>query len=144
MANTAESLCLLCPVGNAFCAHKSLDCTDKRVVHSYVIRGNPAKSSTKNVVLNSLDQQRRKVGASLALFAVNFNKVKKQLDKLSVLLDELDINGLEMLIAMHCLPCIGADMEAAKCIIAEIPNNVNKQKGRPSCCCSLKAYIVAI
>jgi hypothetical protein len=77
MANATESSCLLCPVGDAFCAHKGLNCTDKRVVYSYVIRGNSAKSSTKVIVLNSLDKQRRKIGSSLALFAINFNKVEK-------------------------------------------------------------------
>jgi hypothetical protein len=78
MANVTESLCLLSPVGNAFCAHKSLNRTDKRVVHAYVIRGNPTEPSAEVVVLDSLNQQRRKIGSSLAFFAVNFNKVRKQ------------------------------------------------------------------
>jgi hypothetical protein len=124
MANATESSCLLCPVGDAFCAHKGLNRTDKRVVYSYVIRGNPAKSSAKVVVLNSLDKQRRKIGSSLAFFAINFNKVEKQLNKLSMLVDKLDIYGLEMFVAMHCLPCISADIEAANRIVAEIPNNL--------------------
>jgi hypothetical protein len=116
--------CLLCLVGNAFCAHKGLNCTDKRVVYSYVIRGNPAKSSAKVIVLNSLDKQRRKIGSSLTLFAINFNKVEKQLNKLSMLVNKLDIYSLEMFIAMHCLLCISADIEVANCIVAEIPNNL--------------------
>jgi hypothetical protein len=124
MANATESSCLLRPVGDAFCAHKGLNRTDERVVYSYVIRGNPAKSSAKVVVLNSLDKQRRKIGSTLALCAINFNKVKKQLNKLSMLVDKLDIYSLEMFVAMLCLPCISADMEAANCIVAEIPNNL--------------------
>jgi hypothetical protein len=119
-----ESLYLLCPVVDALCAHKDLDCTDKRVVYCNVIRGNPTKSSAKVVILNSLYEQRRKIGSSLALFTVNFNKVKKQLNKLSMLVDELDIYSLEMFVAMHCLPCISADMEAANCIVAEISDNL--------------------
>jgi hypothetical protein len=70
-------LYLLYLVGNAFCAHKGLNCTDKRVVYSYVIRGNLAKLSAKVVVLNSLDKQRRKIGSTVAFYAINFNKVKK-------------------------------------------------------------------
>jgi hypothetical protein len=93
--------------------HKYLNYTHKRVVYSKVIRGNLAKSSAKVIVLNSLDQQRRKIGSSLTLFTVNFDKVKKQLNKLSMLVDELDIHSLEMLIAMHCLPCISTNIEAA-------------------------------
>jgi hypothetical protein len=41
-----------------------------------------------------------------------------------MLVDKLDIYGLEMFVAMHCLPCISADMEAANCIVAEIPDNL--------------------
>jgi hypothetical protein len=41
-----------------------------------------------------------------------------------MLVDKLDIYGLEMFVAMHYLPCISADMEAANYIIAEIPNNL--------------------
>ena len=55
IANTIKLLYLLSLVGNAFCAHKSLNSTDKRVVYSYVIRGNPTKLSAKVVVLNSLN-----------------------------------------------------------------------------------------
>jgi hypothetical protein len=117
-------LCLLCLVGNAFCAHKGLNCTDERVVYSYVIRGNPAKSSAKVVVLNSLDKQRRKIGSTLTLYAINFNKVKKQLNKLSMLVNKLDIYSLEIFVAMLCLLYISADIEAANCIVAEIPNNL--------------------
>jgi hypothetical protein len=93
-------------------------------VYSYVIRGNSAKSSAKVVVLNSLDKQRRKIGSSLALFAINFNKVEKQLNKLSMLVNKLDIYSLEMFVAMHCLPCISADIEAANYIVAEVPDNL--------------------
>jgi hypothetical protein len=124
MANATESSCLLCLVVDALCAHEDLDCTDKRVVYSNVIRGNPTKSSAEVVILDSLNEQRRKIGSSLALFAVNFNKVKKQLNKLSMLVDELDIYSLEMFVAMHCLLCISADMEAADCIVAEISDNL--------------------
>jgi hypothetical protein len=124
MANATESSCLLCLVGNAFCAHKGLNRTDKRVVYSCVIRGNLAKSSAKIVVLNSLDKQRRKIGSTFALLAINFNKVKKQLNKLSMLVNKLDIYGLEMFIAMLCLLCISANIEAANSIVAEIPNNL--------------------
>ena len=124
MANATELSCLLSLVGNAFCAHKGLNCTDKRVVHAYIIRGNPTKPSAEVVVLNSLNQQRRKIGSSLAFFAVNFNKVKKQLNKLSMLVNKLNIYRLEMLVAMHRLPCISADIEAADCIVAEISDNL--------------------
>jgi hypothetical protein len=106
------------------CAHKDLNYTDKRVVYSNVIRGNLTKLSAKVVILNSLNKQRRKIGSSLALFAVNFNKVKKQLNKLSMLVNELDIYSLEMFIAIYCLLCISADMEAANYIVAEISNNL--------------------
>jgi hypothetical protein len=41
-----------------------------------------------------------------------------------MLVDELDIYSLEMFVAMHCLPCISADMEAADCIVAEISDNL--------------------
>jgi hypothetical protein len=41
-----------------------------------------------------------------------------------MLVHKLDIHGLEMFVAMHCLLCISADMEAANCIVAEIPNNL--------------------
>jgi hypothetical protein len=58
MANATESSCLLCPVVDALCAHKDLNCTDKRVVYSNVIRGNLAKLSAKVIVLNSLNMQR--------------------------------------------------------------------------------------
>jgi hypothetical protein len=116
--------CLLCLVVNALCAHKDLNYTDKRVVYSNVIRGNLTKLSAKVVILNSLNKQRRKIGSSLALFAVNFNKVKKQLNKLSMLVNELDIYSLEMFIAIYCLLCISADIEAANYIVAEISNNL--------------------
>jgi hypothetical protein len=115
-------LCLLCLVGNAFCAHKGLNRTDERIVYSYVIRGNLSKLSAKVVVLNSLDKQRRKIGSTLALCAINFNKVKKQLNKLSMLVNKLDIYSLEMFVAMLCLLCISANIEEANCIVAEIPN----------------------
>jgi hypothetical protein len=124
IANTIELLCLLCLVGNAFCTHKGLNRTDKRVVYAYVIRGNLAKSSAKVVVLNSLDKQRRKIGSSLTLFAINFNKVEKQLNKLSILVNKLDVYSLEMFIAIYCLLCISANIEAANCIVVEIPNNL--------------------
>jgi hypothetical protein len=71
-----------------------------------------------------MNQQRRKIGSSLALFAVNFNMVEKQLNKLSMPVNKLNINGLEMLVAMHCLLCISANIEAANCIVAEISNNL--------------------
>ena len=124
MVNATESSCLLCLVGDAFCTHKGLNRTDKSVVYSYVIRGNLAKLSGKIVVLNSLDKQRRKIGSTLALFAINFNKVKKQLDKLSMLVNKLDTYSLDMFVAMLCLLCISANTEAANCIVAEIPNNL--------------------
>jgi hypothetical protein len=41
-----------------------------------------------------------------------------------MLVDELDIYSLEMFVAMYCLLCISADMEAADCIVAEISNNL--------------------
>lgn len=124
MANATESSCLLSLVGNAFCAHKGLNCTDKRFVHAYVIRGNPTKPSAEVVVLDSLNQQRRKIGSSLAFFAINCNKVEKQLNKLSMPVNKLNIHGLEMLVAIHRLLCISADMEAANYIVAEISNNL--------------------
>jgi hypothetical protein len=86
--------------------------------------GNPAKLSANVVVLNSLDKQCRKIGSSLALFAINFNKVEKQLNKLSMLVDKLDIYSLEMFVAMHCLLYISADIEAANYIVVEILNNL--------------------
>ena len=41
-----------------------------------------------------------------------------------MLVDELDIYSLEMFVAMYCLPCISADMEAANYIVAEISDNL--------------------
>jgi hypothetical protein len=41
-----------------------------------------------------------------------------------MLVNKLDIHGLKMLVAMHCLPCISADMEAADCIVTEISDNL--------------------
>jgi hypothetical protein len=116
--------CLLCLVVNTLYAHKDLNCTDKRVVYSNVIRGNLVKSSAKVVVLNSLNKQRRKIGSSLTLFTINFNKVKKQLNKLSMLVNRLDIYSLEMFVAIHYLLCISANIEAANYIVAEISNSL--------------------
>jgi hypothetical protein len=70
-----------------------------------------------------VDKQSRKVSSNVALFAINFNKVEKQSNKLSILVDKL-VYGLGMFVAMHCLLCISANIEAANCIIAEIPNNL--------------------
>jgi hypothetical protein len=55
VANAAESSCLLSPVFNAFYAYERLNCTDKRIVHSNVVRGYLAKPSTEIVLLNSLN-----------------------------------------------------------------------------------------
>jgi hypothetical protein len=41
-----------------------------------------------------------------------------------MLVNKLDIYSLEMFVAMHCLPCISADIEAANCIVAEVPDNL--------------------
>jgi hypothetical protein len=41
-----------------------------------------------------------------------------------MLVNKLDIYGLEMFIAMLCLLCISANIEAANSIVAEIPNNL--------------------
>jgi hypothetical protein len=39
-----------------------------------------------------------------------------------MLVNKLDIYGLEMFVAMLCLLCISANIEEANCIVAEIPN----------------------
>jgi hypothetical protein len=41
-----------------------------------------------------------------------------------MLVNKLDIYSLEMFIAMLCLLYISANIEAANCIVAEIPNNL--------------------
>ena len=96
----------------------------KYVVHSYVVRRYPTESTAEIVVLNSLYKQRSQIGPSLAFFAININEVKKELNKLSVSVDKLDIHCLEVLMPMHRLPCVGTNIEAADCVIVKVPNNL--------------------
>jgi hypothetical protein len=58
VANTTKSSCLFCLVADAFGPHKGLDCTYKRVVHSYVVRRYPTESTAEIIVLNGLYEQR--------------------------------------------------------------------------------------
>ena len=52
------------------------------------------------------------------------NEVKKELNKVSVSVDKLDIHCLKVLMPVHRLPCVGASMEAADRIIVKVPNNL--------------------
>jgi hypothetical protein len=54
MANIAKSSCLFYLVADAFGPHKGLDCTYKRVVHSYVVRRYLTESTAEIVVPNGL------------------------------------------------------------------------------------------
>jgi hypothetical protein len=41
-----------------------------------------------------------------------------------MLVDKLDIYGLEMFMVMYCILCISTDMEVANYIVVEVPDNL--------------------
>jgi hypothetical protein len=52
------------------------------------------------------------------------DEVKKELNKLSVSVHKLDIHCLEVLIPIHRLLCVSANIEVANYIIVKVPNNL--------------------